>query len=80
MSEKKQQIKPKEGPVEANGVVLEAVRGKFRVKLNDSDHIILAQIAGSLRMNNIRIVPGDKVRLEISTYDLTRGRIVYRER
>ena len=71
--------KEKEEAVVANGVVTEAVRGAFRVTL-DSGHVVLCSIAGKMRKNYIRIVPGDKVTVEISPYDLSRGRITYRER
>jgi len=49
----------------------------FKVRL-ENDHIVLAHISGKMRMNYIRILPGDKVLIELSPYDLTRGRIVYR--
>ncbi len=52
----------------------------FLVKLNDGEHQVMATLAGKIRMNFVRIVPGDKVRLELSPYDLTRGRIVWRNR
>ena len=51
----------------------------FKVEL-DNGHVILAHISGKMRMNFIRILPGDKVKLEISPYDLTRGRIIYRSK
>ena len=51
---------------------------RFRVKLEDSESEILAHVSGKMRMNYIRILPGDKVRVELSPYDLTMGRIVYR--
>ena len=50
----------------------------FRVELEDTKHQLLAHISGKMRKNFIRILPGDKVMVEISSYDLTRGRIVYR--
>jgi len=51
----------------------------FKVEL-DNGHQVLAHVSGKIRMNNIRILPGDKVVVELSTYDLTRGRITYRKK
>ena len=69
----------KEDVIELEGVVEEALpNANFRVKL-PNDHIILAHVSGKLRMNYIRIAPGDKVMIELSPYDLTRGRITYRK-
>jgi len=70
--------KKKEGAIELEGVVTEAVRGAFRVRINDTEHVILCQLGGVLRKNFIRVVPGDKVKLEVSPYDLTKGRITFR--
>lgn len=68
----------KEEPIEAEGVVLEALpNAMFRVQL-ESGHKVLAHVSGKMRMNFIRILPGDKVKMELSPYDLTRGRIIYR--
>lgn len=68
----------KEDVIEVEGVVTEALPNTtFRVELQNG-HKILAQISGKLRMNYIRIVPGDKVKLEMSPYDLTKGRITWR--
>ncbi|MCA9103062.1 MAG: translation initiation factor IF-1 [Pirellulales bacterium] len=70
----------KEAALEVEGVVTQALANtRFRVKL-EGDHQIIAHVAGKMRKNFIRIVPGDKVRVELSPYDLTKGRIVYRER
>jgi translation initiation factor IF-1 len=64
--------------IEAQGTVAETLpNAMFRVQL-DSGHTILAHISGKMRMNFIRILPGDKVTVELSPYDLTRGRITYR--
>ena len=52
---------------------------KFKVEL-ENGHTILAHVSGKFRMNNIRILPGDKVKVELSPYDLTRGRITYRHK
>lgn len=68
----------KEDVIEIEGVVLEALpNAMFKVELPNG-HQILAHISGKLRMNYIRILPGDKVTIEMSTYDLTRGRITWR--
>ncbi len=68
----------KEGSLEVEGTVLEPLpNAMFRVEL-DNGHKILAHISGKMRMHYIRILPGDRVVVEISPYDLTRGRIVYR--
>ena len=70
----------KEKALEVEGVVTEALANtRFRVKL-ESGHAIIAHVAGKMRKHFIRIVPGDKVRIELSPYDLTKGRITYRER
>lgn len=68
----------KEDVIELEGSVLEALpNAMFKVQL-ENGHVILAHISGKLRMNYIRILPGDKVTVEMSTYDLTRGRITWR--
>ena len=68
----------KEDVLELEGTVLEALpNAMFQVEL-DNGHQILAHISGKLRMNFIRILPGDKVTVELSPYDLTRGRITWR--
>ncbi|PIE76993.1 MAG: translation initiation factor IF-1 [Clostridiales bacterium] len=68
----------KSDTIEVKGVVTEALPNTmFKVKL-ENDHEVLAHISGKLRMNFIRILPGDKVTLELSPYDLTKGRIVWR--
>lgn len=70
----------KEEAIEVEGKVLEPLpNAMFRVEL-DNGHKILAHISGKMRMHYIKILPGDKVRVELSPYDLTRGRIIYRER
>jgi translation initiation factor IF-1 len=69
---------PKEKGVEVEGKVVETLpNAMFRVEL-DNGHEVLAHISGKIRMNFIRILPGDRVLLELSPYDLTRGRILYR--
>ncbi|MDO8736724.1 MAG: translation initiation factor IF-1 [Thermoleophilia bacterium] len=68
----------KEEAIELEGEVVEALPNTmFRVKL-DNDHEVLAHISGKMRMHYIRILPGDRVKVELSPYDLTRGRITYR--
>ena len=65
--------------IEVEGKVLEVIPGgNFKVELSNG-HIIEAHISGKMRMNYIRISPGDKVMIELSPYDLTRGRITYRK-
>lgn len=68
----------KEDSIEVEGTVVESLpNAMFRVELPNG-HRILAHISGKMRMNYIRILPGDKVTVEMSPYDLTRGRITYR--
>ena len=68
----------KEDVIEVEGTVIETLPNtNFKVEL-ENGHQILAHISGKLRMNYIKILPGDKVRVEISTYDLTKGRITWR--
>ncbi len=70
----------KQDVIELNGVVTEALpNAMFKVELPNG-HIILAHISGKLRMNFIRILPGDKVTVEMSPYDLTKGRITWRSK
>ncbi len=70
----------KEEAIPMEGTVVEALANtQFRVEL-DNGHIVMAHVAGKMRKNFIRIVPGDKVKVEISPYDLTRGRIIFRAR
>jgi len=68
----------KEESIEVEGVVTEPLpNGMFRVQL-DNGHKILAHISGKMRMHFIKILPGDRVKMELSPYDLTKGRITYR--
>jgi len=70
----------KEEPIRIEGTVKEALpNALFKVEL-ENGHVVLAHVSGKMRMHFIRILPGDKVTLEMSPYDLTKGRIVYRER
>lgn len=69
----------KEEGIEVSGIVREPLKNAmFRVEL-ENGHLVLAHVSGKMRRYFIRILPGDRVKLELSPYDLTRGRIVYRE-
>jgi translation initiation factor IF-1 len=69
---------PKEEPIEVEGRVIEPLpNAMFRVEL-ENGHRVLAHVSGKMRMHFIKILPGDRVTLELSPYDLTRGRIIYR--
>jgi translation initiation factor IF-1 len=69
-----------EEKIQVEGIVIEALPGtQFRVKL-DNDHKVLAYLSGKMRKYYIRILLGDRVKVEMSPYDLTRGRITYRHR
>ena len=69
----------KEDLVPAEGVVIDKLPNAFfKVRLDNSVHVVLAQISGKMRKNYIRILAGDRVSVELSPYDLTRGRITYR--
>lgn len=71
--------KVKKAAIEVEGKVLEVLPGgQFRVEL-ENKHTVVAHVSGKIRMNYIRILPGDTVVLELSEYDLTRGRITYRK-
>lgn len=70
----------KDGVIEVEGTVVEALpNAMFRVKL-ENEHVVLAHISGKMRQHFIRILPDDRVVVEMSPYDLSRGRIVYRYR
>jgi len=71
---------PKEEPIKVEGTVIETLpNAMFKVEL-ENKHEILAHISGKMRMHFIKILPGDKVTVELSPYDLTRGRITYRSK
>ena len=69
---------PKQAAIELDGVILEALsNAMFKVEL-ENGHVIPAHISGKMRMHYIKILPGDKVKVEMSPYDLTKGRISFR--
>ncbi len=68
-----------EDKLEVEGVVLESSKGIFRVKL-ENDHVVIGHLSGKMKMYKIRVLPGDTVTIELSPYDLKRGRIVRREK
>lgn len=79
------QSSQKEEGVEMEGIVREALRGKFKVEIPNPDpakkpHIVLAHLSGRMRKNFIKIVPGDSVKVEVSPYDFSRGRITFRNK
>ena len=70
---------PKEDAIQVEATVIEPLpNAMFRVELDNNKHLVLAHVSGKMRMHFIRILPGDKVTVELSPYDLTRGRITYR--
>ena len=69
---------PKQSAIEQEGVIIETLpNAMFKVEL-ENGHVIIAHISGNMRMNYIKILPGDKVRVEMSPYDLSKGRISFR--
>lgn len=69
---------PKQSLIEQDGTIIEALsNAMFRVEL-ENGHIITAHISGKMRMNYIKILPGDRVKVDMSPYDLTKGRITFR--
>jgi translation initiation factor IF-1 len=69
---------PKQEGIKVDGIVIEALpNATFKVRL-DNGHEVMAHISGKMRMHFIKILPGDKVTVELSPYDLTKGRIIYR--
>ena len=78
VAKNKEKVSQKEEGIQVEGKVLEPLpNAMFRVEL-DNGHRVLAHISGKMRMHYIRILPGDRVLVELSPYDLTRGRVVYR--
>ena len=74
----KREKSPKEDSIEIEGTVVEPLpNAMFQVEL-ENGHRVLAHVSGKLKLNHIRIIKGDRVRMELSPYDLTRGRITYR--
>ena len=67
----------KEATLEFEGKVIDAIKDDYKVEL-DNGAIVMAHVSGKMRMNMIRVLPGDRVTVELSPYDLTRGRITYR--
>lgn len=65
--------------IEFDGIVIDSNKGKFRVQIDDSV-TVLCTLSGKIRQNSVRILPGDKVTIEVSEYDTTQGRIVYRHK
>lgn len=70
----------KDDVIETQGVVIESLPNAQFIVTLENDHKILAHLSGKMRMNFIRILPGDKVTVELSPYDLTKGRITYRDK
>ena len=69
---------PKQSAIEQEGVIIETLpNAMFKVEL-ENGHVIIAHISGKMRMNYIKILPGDRVKVEMSPYDLTKGRISFR--
>lgn len=70
-----------EDAIEVNGKIVELLsNGFYKAKIDDTEHCVTAYVRGKMRMNNIRIMLGDKVTIKISPYDPTQGRIIYRSR
>lgn len=68
----------KETKIEVNGKVIDCIKDEYKVEL-ENGVVVTAHVSGKIRMNYIRILPGDKVTIEFSPYDLMRGRIIYRK-
>ena len=68
----------KEATIEVEGKVLDSIKDDYKVELENGT-IVMARVSGKMRMNMIRVLPGDKVTIEFSPYDLKRGRITYRK-
>lgn len=68
----------KEATIEVEGTVIDSIKDDYKVEL-DNGTIVMARVSGKMRMNMIRVLPGDKVTIEFSPYDLKRGRITYRK-
>ncbi len=71
---------PKQSAIEQEGVIVETLpNAMFKVEL-ENGHVIIAHISGKMRMNYIKILPGDRVKVEMSPYDLSKGRIIWRDK
>ena len=68
----------KEATIEVKGTVIDSIKDDYKVEL-DNGTVVMARVSGKMRMNMIRVLPGDKVTIEFSPYDLKRGRITYRK-
>ncbi len=68
----------KEATIEVEGTVIDSIKDDYKVEL-DNGTVVMARVSGKMRMNMIRVLPGDKVTIEFSPYDLKRGRITYRK-
>ena len=68
----------KETKIEVDGKVIDCIKDEYKVEL-ENGFVVTAHVSGKIRMNYIRILPGDKVTIEFSPYELTRGRIIYRK-
>ena len=69
---------PKQSAIEQEGVIVETLRNAMFKGELENGHVIIAHISGKMRMNYIKIIPGDRVKVEMSPYDLTKGRISFR--
>ena len=78
IAKKAKEVKTKEDAIEVEGKILDNIKDEYRVEL-DNGFIVTAHVSGKMRMNMIRVLPGDRVTVEFSPYDLTRGRITYRK-
>lgn len=67
----------KDNILELEGTIFESCKGKFKVKVSDK-LIVVCSLSGKIRINNVKVLIGDKVKIEVSAYDLTKGRITYR--
>ena len=80
MAKNVQESKAKEQKIEVDGVITEVLKGSNYLITLDNGHTVIGYVAGKMRMNMIRILPGDKVTVELSPYDLTKGRITWNKR
>jgi len=79
MAQERQERQERDDRIVTTGTITEVLPSTmFRVKIDNTDHVVLSHLSGKMRLNFIRLVVGDRVRLEMSPYDLTKARIVYR--